>query len=107
MVGVGVGSYPIAEMKLVYSTAAVNWAVKDKFVRGGYAMCMCNSYLPMTRWVDEIETAVHPVINDMPPVQATLVMEVTLKLFIDVLNYWLEATRKKTDKEKLAQKINS
>lgn len=33
---------------------------------------------------DEVEAAVHPVVHDVPPVQPALVVQVPLKLLVDV-----------------------
>jgi hypothetical protein len=47
---------------------------------------------PVAQRGDEVETAVDSVVHDVPSVQATLVMQVTLKLVIDVAYDGAEAT---------------
>lgn len=48
-------------------------------------------YSPVTKWWDEIEAAMHTVIYDVPSVQTTLIVQVALKLLIDVGDYGLKA----------------
>lgn len=38
----------------------------------------------MSEGRDEVEAAMHPVVDDVPPVQATLVMQIPFELLIDV-----------------------
>lgn len=52
-------------------------------------MCVC--VLPVSKWRDEVEAAVDSVVYDVSAVQATLVMKVTLKLVINVLDDSLKA----------------
>lgn len=49
--------------------------------------------VPVSEGGDEVEAAVHPVIDDVPPVQPTLVVQVPLELLIDVADDGLEAAR--------------
>ena len=44
---------------------------------------------------DEVEAAVHPVVDDVPPVQAALVVQVPLKLLVDVADDGFKAERHK------------
>lgn len=41
--------------------------------------------VPVTKWRDEVEAAVNPVVLDVSSVQTTLVSEVILKLLVDVV----------------------
>lgn len=45
----------------------------------------------MSKWGYEVEAAVHPVVHDVSSVQPALIMEVSLKLIVDVLDDGLEA----------------
>lgn len=47
--------------------------------------------LPVSKWRYEVEAAVHPVVHDVPSVQPTLIVEVALKLIVNVLDDGLEA----------------
>ena len=47
----------------------------------------------MSKGGDEVKAAVHPVIDDVPPVQTTLVMQVPFKLLVDVGDDCLETVR--------------
>ena len=40
---------------------------------------------PVTVWRNEVQAAVHPVVLDVPPVQAALILEVFVELVVDVL----------------------
>lgn len=46
--------------------------------------------------IDEVETAVNSVVNYVTPVQARLVLQVTLKLVVDVLDDGLETGTSKS-----------
>lgn len=50
----------------------------------------------MSKGRNEIEAAVHPVVNDVPAVQAALVMQVPLKLLINIGDDGFEAEEKPT-----------
>lgn len=52
----------------------------------------------MSKRRDEIKAAVNAIINDVPSVQATLIMQVALKLIIDILNDCFETEEKKKKK---------
>lgn len=45
----------------------------------------------MSKWRDEVEAAVHPVVHYVSSVQPTLIMEVPLKLIVNVLDDGLKA----------------
>lgn len=45
----------------------------------------------MTSRIDEVETTVNSIVNNVAAVQTRLVLKVALKLVIDVLDDWLEA----------------
>ncbi len=47
--------------------------------------------LPMSKWRDEVEAAVHPVIHYVSSVQPALIMEVSLELIVNVLDDGLKA----------------
>lgn len=47
--------------------------------------------IPMCRWADEIEAAVHSRVDDISPVQSAFIFQILLKLRIDVLHYRLKA----------------
>jgi len=49
----------------------------------------------MSKGWDEVEAAVHPVVDDVPPVQTTLVMQVPFKLLVDVGNDGLKTEKHK------------
>lgn len=49
----------------------------------------------MSKRGDEIKAAVNAIINDVPSVQAALIMQVALKLVIDILNDCFETEDKK------------
>ena len=40
--------------------------------------------------VDEVEAAVHPVVDNMSPVETALIVQVPLKLVVNVVNHRLE-----------------
>ena len=50
-------------------------------------------YQPMAWGVDEVEAAVHSVVDDVSSVQPTLILQIPLKLVIYVANHWLEAEK--------------
>lgn len=54
---------------------------------------MTEKHLPMTKWWNEIETAMNSIIYDMPSVQSTLIMQVSLKLLINVRDYGLKTVK--------------
>lgn len=54
---------------------------------------MTEKHLPMTKWWNEIEAAMNPVIYDMPSVQTTLIMQISLKLLINVRDYGLKTVK--------------
>lgn len=45
---------------------------------------------PMAQWGDEIEAAVNSVVDNVSAIEAALVMEVALKLVIDVADNGVE-----------------
>lgn len=45
---------------------------------------------PMSKWRYKVEAAVHPVVHDVPSVQSTFIMKISLKLIVNVLNDGLE-----------------
>lgn len=45
----------------------------------------------MSKWRYEVEAAVHPVVHYVSSVQPALIMEVSLKLIVNVLDDGLEA----------------
>lgn len=49
----------------------------------------------MAKRRDEVETAMHSVVYDMPSVQATLIMKISFKLIVNILNDWFEAVMRK------------
>ena len=49
--------------------------------------------LPVSEGRDEVEAAVHPVVHYVSSVQAALIVEVSLKLIVDVLDDGLEADK--------------
>lgn len=53
--------------------------------------------LPMAKWRDKIEAAVNTVVNNITPVQTTLVSEEPLKLIINVLDDCSEAAERKNE----------
>lgn len=48
-------------------------------------------YLPMSRWGDEIQAALHSVVGHLTSVDPRLCIEIILKLTVDVINNWLPA----------------
>lgn len=48
-------------------------------------------YLPMPRWGDEIQTAMHPAVWHLPSVDPRLCIQVILKFTIDVVDDRLPA----------------
>lgn len=48
-------------------------------------------YLPMSRWGDEIQTAMHPAVWHLPSVDPRLCIQVILKFTIDVVDDRLPA----------------
>ena len=50
----------------------------------------------MARGINEVEAAVNSVVDDVSPVQPTLILEVPLKLVIYVADHWLEAEKTMT-----------
>lgn len=65
-----------------------------------YPMCQYNvsvracSCVPMSQRRDEVEAAVDAVVNNVSAVKATFIMQVTLKLVINVGNNGTETARK-------------
>ena len=51
--------------------------------------------LPMAGRVDEVEAAVHTVVHNVSSVQATLILQVLLKLLVYVANHRFEAERQR------------
>lgn len=45
----------------------------------------------MSKWRNEVEAAVHPVVHDMSSVEPALIMKVSLKLIVNVLDDGLKA----------------
>lgn len=45
----------------------------------------------MSRWADEVEATMYPVVHYVPSVKSTLIIQVTFKLVIYVLNNRPEA----------------
>ncbi len=60
-------------------------------------VCAC---LPVSKWRYKVETTVHSVVHYVSSVQPALIVEVSLKLIIDVLDDGLEAdnTERETHK---------
>lgn len=48
---------------------------------------------PVPEGGNEVEAAVHPVVDDVPPVQAALVVQVPLELLVDVADDGFKAER--------------
>lgn len=48
---------------------------------------------PVAEWRDEVEAAVNSVVDDVPAVEAALVVEVALKLVVDVADDGVETGR--------------
>lgn len=51
----------------------------------------------MSEGGDEVEAAVHPVVDDVPSVQTTLVVQVPLKLLVNVGDDRLKTERHKCE----------
>lgn len=49
----------------------------------------------MAEWRDEVEAAVNSVVDDVPAVETALVVEVALKLVVDVADDGVETERGK------------
>lgn len=49
---------------------------------------------PMAEWRDEIEAAVNSVVNNVSAIQTALIMEVTLKLVVNVADDGAETGEK-------------
>lgn len=56
--------------------------------------------LPVSKWRYEVEAAVNPVVHYVSSVQTTLIMKVSLKLIVNVLDDGLEADIKGKQPEK-------
>lgn len=55
--------------------------------------------LPMSKWRNEVKAAVHSIVHNMSSIQPTLIMEVSLKLIVDVLDDCLKTeNREQTQK---------
>ena len=52
---------------------------------------MVNAYLPVSEGRNKVKATVHPVIDDVPSVQTTLVMQVPFELLVDVGDDCLKA----------------
>lgn len=50
----------------------------------------------MAQWRNEIEAAVHAVVNDVSAVESALIVKVALELVIDVCNNGVETVRENT-----------
>ena len=48
----------------------------------------------MRSWVDEVETAVYPVVDYVPSIEAALIVEIALVLVIYVFDHRLETENK-------------
>lgn len=44
----------------------------------------------MSKWRYKVETAVHPVVHNVPSVQPTFIMKISFKLIVNVLDDSLE-----------------
>lgn len=51
-------------------------------------------FLPMSKWRYKVEAAVHPVVHDVPSVQPTFIVKISLKLIVNVLDDGLETGQK-------------
>lgn len=51
----------------------------------------------MAKWRDKIEAAVNTVVNNITPVQTTLISEEPLKLIINILDDCSEAAERKNE----------
>lgn len=60
-------------------------------------VCDC---LPVSKWRYEIEAAVHPVVHYVSSVEPTLIVEVSLKLIVNVLDDGLEADIRQRSRQK-------
>lgn len=58
----------------------------------------------MAEWRDEVETAVNSVVDDVPAVETALVVEVALKLVVDVADDGVETGRGKLDMHNVSQR---
>lgn len=54
----------------------------------------------MSKWRYEVKAAVHSVVHNVSSVQPTLIMEVSLKLIVNVLDDSLKTNRERTDRRK-------
>lgn len=59
--------------------------------KGQVSLGRLSPYVPVSKGRDEVEAAVHPVVLDVLPVQATLVPEILLKLLVYVVGHRLPA----------------
>ena len=50
---------------------------------------------PMASGVDEVETTMHTIINNIPPIKTILIREILFKLVVDVLDDLVEAKNRK------------
>lgn len=55
----------------------------------------------MSKWRYKVKAAVHPVVHYMSSVQPTLIMKVSLKLIVNVLDDGLEADIRKRNRHRL------
>lgn len=74
--------------RAVWGQAAHRAAFGARAVTAG-----ARGHSPVSEGRDKVEAAVHPVVHDVPPVQAALVVQVPLKLLVDVGDDRLETGR--------------
>ncbi len=67
----------------------ITWSIFSVFT---YSFLL--RYIPVSSRVDKIEAAVHSIVHDIPSVKTALILEVSLKLVIDVFDYLFETKRK-------------
>ena len=51
----------------------------------------------MTTGIDKIETAVHTMVLDIATIETTLITEIMIILFIDIVNDWLPTRERERD----------
>lgn len=47
---------------------------------------MTSVHSPVSKWRYKVETAVHPVVHNVPSVQPTFIVKISLKLIVNVLD---------------------
>lgn len=57
---------------------------------------MAPVHSPVSKRRYKVEAAVHPVVHDVPPVQSAFIVEISLKLIVNVLDDGLEAGQEDT-----------